>query len=146
MGIKVGRLSFIVFIPMTSKQKSSFLWVIKRSYSPYPCLRKNARVALFWGFLFCSICCACGTWLHMLCILSTYRTHAPSSRKKTNQNTPTLWKSWSISCFHLKCLSILTCLKRFYCHVGPQQWSVSAVVWHAVVADIWCFMAVLSNR
>lgn len=42
-------LSFIDFIPMTSKQKSPFLRVIKRC-SPYPYLRKNAHVASFLFF------------------------------------------------------------------------------------------------
>lgn len=70
------------------------------------------------------------------CIISTYRKHVCYLPQKT----PMLWKSWLISCFYLKCLSILTSLKNFYCHVGPNsnlsvllsdmlQWQWAEALW-----------------
>lgn len=130
-------LSFIDFIPMTSKQKSPFLRVIKRC-SPYPYLRKNAHVASFFSSAASAAhvehgCTCCQ------CIISTYRKHVCYLPQKT----PMLWKSWLISCFYLKCLSILTSLKNFYCHVGPNsnlsvllsdmlQWQWAEALWQFV--------------
>lgn len=153
MGIKVERLSFIVFIPMTSKQKISFsvsdqtiIYTISIFFQ-----EKCTCCIVFFSPLPASAAhvehgCTC-----CQCILSTCRKRAPPSwpppKKNKNKKHTQALKVFNQSYVFIWNAQVFRLVWRIFIAVLALNSNLSVLLSDMLaVAALWCFMAALTHR